>query len=401
MSLVEAIIAITILSVAVAPLLYTFVYSTKYNAKAKVKQRATNAAMSVMESFKAYELEDAKKHFDDGDFIVGNESSKGVVYDAPDDATNGTYKISNMAFSDGTETKRYNVEITVSDGNSAYIDNTPLYNTSKDVLFEEDPTVTKNYDPYEVVNSLIGPGTGVNGEDVSEVKIHRNIYISIDSLGSVIVEYVFDGNFVMNGSTYPIHFSSDNDPKLKTELNITPELDDDGNPISSSLRDIFFYYFPAYAGKGKPISGEDYLVKIEKDRIYLSNNYTNANNIDGSTNIYIFKQRNNVRFADNIKLLNAETNYSVDLYVTNGVNKKINLYDVINANLGDLSITKNIFGDKKSDGASATQLDLVETILGMESMETIPLTSYITVSVSDPADASGDTLSVLKSTILR
>lgn len=58
MSLIEILVAIAILAIVTGPILHSFVTAIKLNAKAKENQRATTAAQSIMEGFKAYNLEE-------------------------------------------------------------------------------------------------------------------------------------------------------------------------------------------------------------------------------------------------------------------------------------------------------------------------------------------------------
>lgn len=70
-SLVEILVAITILAVAAGALLHAFITSTKINMRAKEQQRVTTAAQSIMEGLKAYTLEDICWQFNN---IAGHDS---------------------------------------------------------------------------------------------------------------------------------------------------------------------------------------------------------------------------------------------------------------------------------------------------------------------------------------
>ena len=54
MSLVEIIVAMAVLMIVTVPILYTFVYSAHFNARAKLRQQTIAAAQTVMENLKAY-----------------------------------------------------------------------------------------------------------------------------------------------------------------------------------------------------------------------------------------------------------------------------------------------------------------------------------------------------------
>ena len=64
MSLVELLIAITILAIITVPLLHAFVSSARINRKAKQTQRLTTMGQDIMEGLKAYSVEDLAYEFD-------------------------------------------------------------------------------------------------------------------------------------------------------------------------------------------------------------------------------------------------------------------------------------------------------------------------------------------------
>lgn len=71
-SLVEILVAITILAVASGSLLHAFLTSARINTKAKEQQRVTTAAQSIMEGLKAYTLEDICWQFNN---VAGHDFS--------------------------------------------------------------------------------------------------------------------------------------------------------------------------------------------------------------------------------------------------------------------------------------------------------------------------------------
>ena len=64
LSLVELLIAVTILSIIVAPLLHSFVSSARINRKSKQTLRLTTMGQDVMEGLKAYSIEELAYEFD-------------------------------------------------------------------------------------------------------------------------------------------------------------------------------------------------------------------------------------------------------------------------------------------------------------------------------------------------
>lgn len=62
-SLVELLIAVTIMAIIVIPLLHMFVTSTRINVKSRQTLRATTVAQDIMEGLKAYSLEEVQTQF--------------------------------------------------------------------------------------------------------------------------------------------------------------------------------------------------------------------------------------------------------------------------------------------------------------------------------------------------
>ena len=68
-SLVELLIAVTILAIIVIPLLHMFVTSTRINVKSRQMLRATTVAQDIMEGLKAYTLEEVRTQFTPADGV--------------------------------------------------------------------------------------------------------------------------------------------------------------------------------------------------------------------------------------------------------------------------------------------------------------------------------------------
>lgn len=71
-SLVELLIAVTILAIIVIPLLHMFVTSTRINVKSRQMLRGTTVAQDIMEGLKAYTLEEVKAQFTPPDGVSGS-----------------------------------------------------------------------------------------------------------------------------------------------------------------------------------------------------------------------------------------------------------------------------------------------------------------------------------------
>lgn len=413
MSLVEMIVAIAILSVAVAPLLYTFVYTTNFNAKAKMKQRATNAAMSIMETFKANEMEKSYKLFTTPGSQFLNYSTGAVYGFVPDpveaaidpNTMVGTYTITNMSFStDGTDTHKYDVEIVAKKGRDETITHTPLYDPNQDVIFAEDPA--KQFDPYYIVDRVIGPGTGVDTTKLESVDISRYITLTVLSTG-VQVDYRFVGSYKLEGADpVAIDYTASSEPAaaiLSQTISVTPFGPEDEEVISGKkaegdtlpLRDVYFYYYPAYKDVYTP-EGEDYIVHIVEDRIYLANSYQ-------KTNLYIVKQKNNGKSYAHLK--NSDATYHLETYYTAGLSADLNVFDVVNKNLADESSGPTLFGSLH-DGVSHS--GTIKLLHGLDDTSITPEVSQLymnlTITVKENSTAPknpGEELAVIKGTVFR
>ena len=72
-SLVELLIAVTILAIIVIPLLHMFVTSTRINVKSRQTLRATTVAQDIMEGLKAYTLDEVRTQFSLPDGTISSD----------------------------------------------------------------------------------------------------------------------------------------------------------------------------------------------------------------------------------------------------------------------------------------------------------------------------------------
>lgn len=81
-SLVELLIAVTILAIIVIPLMHLFVTSTKINVKSRETLRSTTIAQDIMEGCKAYdvpELQEQFNHPEEGFYVIDRQLIKGKL----------------------------------------------------------------------------------------------------------------------------------------------------------------------------------------------------------------------------------------------------------------------------------------------------------------------------------
>lgn len=153
-SLIELLIAVTILAIIVIPLLHMFVTSTRINVKSRQTLRATTVAQDIMEGLKAYTLEEVSTQFappegvsgdafyypSEGFYVVNSSLIQGGVRDLTEDMAeyDGVYYfgIENLKMQGG----EYDALIRL----DAY-----GYGENKDTAPSEYPGGTSEYVPHD------------------------------------------------------------------------------------------------------------------------------------------------------------------------------------------------------------------------------------------------------------
>lgn len=97
MSLVEVIVAITILGIVAVPVLHSLTTAMVYNQKARIRQEMTLTAESIMETFKGYDLDELKARFS-----AGGAGIEGVDYQDQTPGASG-FSYTTTPISVGTE----------------------------------------------------------------------------------------------------------------------------------------------------------------------------------------------------------------------------------------------------------------------------------------------------------
>ncbi len=169
MSLVEVIVAITILSIVIVPVMQSLTSAAFYNAKARRRQNVMLVAESLMETFKGYDLvapdgnpgaECLVKMFDGSSLEIldkigakqaedGRVTSVSVQNDAS--AANGgsyTFNIENMQTEDN---KIYNVKITATPAGTSEVYEVVNVSPEKDLVYT---STDKNYSDGEIINAI-------------------------------------------------------------------------------------------------------------------------------------------------------------------------------------------------------------------------------------------------------
>lgn len=193
-TLVELIVAVVVLSISIGPLLYTFVYSTRFNADSKIRQKSTAAAQTVMESFKANDVEDICVMFKNAElnpdvpekFLQNNTA--GYKFEHLDGASPeiGTYTISNMTLADAVsgQVGRYDAVINVTEAlTTTEMPEVDVFDPRQDGLWEETfaGEGAAHYDPYYVATTAVKSSVvnaGYDPDDIVIVEIERIIKIT-------------------------------------------------------------------------------------------------------------------------------------------------------------------------------------------------------------------------------
>lgn len=310
MTLVECIVAVTILSIAMIPLLTSFSYSIRYSAKAKMKQRSTNVAQEMLENFKAESLTDIKSELTTGKDATGEldpESGDVKNYDVFTNVKytdadlsgvlangSGTYKFSNV--SAGESSTPFNVVVDVKPATSTV----PMFNGIEDSAV--DVMDSDHLDKMLAdLKSKLDAITSSPNVKIRDVYISRKITISISG-GQASVSYDYD--FKARYGTYDPNVINPtwHQPDDLTYASIGTYSVTEHTPVSLGTDNGFVYfYYPIYhedlsvttkafennasTGSWTPRDNWALNIAVLGDEIYLANN-----DIDG-LKLYLFKEK--------------------------------------------------------------------------------------------------------------
>jgi len=374
-TLVELVVAVIVLSIAIGPLLYTFVFSTRFNANSKVKQRSTAAAQTVMETLKSTDINDVYTMFNgvveaDGTksyptHFIKNGSSVGTTYIFTSAGTSekeeGTYEIIGMTLSDVTskENGRYDAVITLSAGmTNDNMPQVPVYDPRQDAVWTESDSTygAEHYDPYYVATELVGKHVSDEGKavsDVSKIDITRKMYLIVgDDSAKVQYQYYYtiymkDGSYAAYNQTY-------------TGRDVVDILSADYDSSNFNLRNVYYYFYPAYTdtykmesdGVGGVISKTS--VNVKGDYLYVTNNSSNE------INLFVYKQLNSAKSY--FDLATSESNYHLNV-VSSGSSGSTKVYDCVQAKLSDV----------KAKNYSSHQASILQKVVGYSGYDKISL----------------------------
>ncbi|MCM1569792.1 MAG: prepilin-type N-terminal cleavage/methylation domain-containing protein [Roseburia sp.] len=364
MSLVEVLVAMTILAIAAIGFLRSFTYASHYNQRSREKQHALTLAQSIMESFKAYDMYDIYDQFSGvSAFKVYDMAAVGGASYAT--MGFGNYAMSNVSYN-GYD---YDVEISVSDVPAAEINNTNMVlkadmptiaspNQYSDAFFvqnyagemrcilediwnkmDSDANGPSYPGLREYLDSVYpgGQSTFVASTDKSLVEVsERKIQVNLTGSGSssqvtVSVTYDYSVGAVsyvdLTGlpAQYPAYDSVsrtfDKDGSFEPERYLCFDNSISGSDVE--LENTYLYFYPAY---GRLDSYHSWF-KCNQDTILINNNTGEAKNV------FLIKQQLNVP-NPTTALLEPETWYKPDVGRTGA---EVNLYHNLKKNLANMT----------------------------------------------------------------
>lgn len=359
LTLIEVLIAMTLLTIAIVPMLRAFVQVNRYGEKGRNLQQTTTIAQTAMENCKAYNITDIHNQMAEASFLSGDYLN-GATWSFNE--ANGTYYISDMIVDNrrvGMSVKLDPVSSTTEaitkyedcndrlDGifveslTMSSDDNTKRFqemaNADYDALFEKvvqkvnEKLVDEGYYALngrqvtlDEVKASYFSSTGLNSE---KIKIVRNINIVAGQTGGVdeaTVQYVYTISEI--AQNYKCEVTPGN--VLDVDVSGLAGQSENSNAIiyknantkdhGGKMERIYFYYYPVYSNPlytEYPCKKDEILVKVE--------------GLGRDVDVYLIKQKypgkeditidlgESTAYAKAVKVV---TDSHVDLYHNYGVN---------------------------------------------------------------------------------
>ncbi len=321
MTLVEVLVAMAILTVVSLALLQAFVSSVNYNKDAKEKQRGINLAQTIMESYKAYKLEDVCRQFNNVDpfifykGVIGSYAETGGSVDVygnftPSPTNEYSFVMNDVQY----DNNLYDVEVAMKANpdaiSSAEIAETPQFNAYNDAIFYQ-PSDEYKYVYEDAIDQL--KDAGMKDELLPTVTTLDKSKITIDKRKVEISMYEYGGAEIVSAKvTYRYTIA---DYEFITTEDLTDTLDGsytvtvDGTkdstvydvynnsvtrPSGAHLENVYVYFYPAYKTDFAGVS-------CDNDEIYV------YNNTGSSPKIFLVKMVTPGFSAANI--MNSESTY--------------------------------------------------------------------------------------------
>lgn len=386
MSLVEVIVAVALLTIVIIPVLQSFVYSARFNARSSTLQKATVAAQTIMENYKAYPVEDICQQFSSGGFMVGSDagvSYRETEHNSPDAAGNIVHKylINDISY----ENSVYDAEIVLK---SRTLTSVNAYQDSDSYCDAVYMVETDNaHRVYETVvneaqarwSALSKADTEPDDFDVTQLNFDRRveIYVNETPEGNITVKvkevYSFQTYFPYVDDTGHPHGGAEDDPNNVESLwgYAMPDASNPGGPFimmyepwgavepplitiydnsltmtesggRAVLKNIYFYFYPLYV-----TSASDHWVNGDIITVD-TNGYTRA---DGKKlNFYAIKQKSPIS-ATELEVREAAAYNSERINFT--LNGQLMMYDNLNVNVGRMDAGPVPFTSPTLEGGAA------------------------------------------------
>lgn len=369
LTLIEVLIAMTLLTIAIVPMMQGFIKIGQYGEKGRNLQQATSIAQTAMENCKAYNITDIKTSMTtDGDFFDTNApymigaqyaSDQDLVYFINNMTVDGRNMGMSISLSPIMASKQ---DITKYENCNPRLDGIFVHSHTKGIL---DGVESDFYDiEQRVINNILGaiatnvtnaPGVGTT---VTADEVRESLFI--DSHSDNFGDLTFDRQITITAET---DASGYDEAKVKFVYTATLNGDyiytlPDGNEVPASidksykqpvdaviysnnntktnggkLERIFFYYYPAY-------NDNTYVeIPFTKDSITIDTTGFKESGNGKNLDVYLIKQKlpgtNNLT----IELAEEQTSYKNYVEIKTAVNGSqmgtVNLYHNYNTNIGD------------------------------------------------------------------
>lgn len=348
LTLIEVIVAVAVLSIAILPLLYSFVYTAKFNMKSREKQRATSAAQAIVEKYKAYSIDDINDGFTNGTFDVGKQgiSTTSTQFNMVAGATEIKYVMKGVNFeSAATDDKSsYDALITVNrhdpsdtkytgaffeiDGNDRNCD--AVYRVNEDLdSANYQAAVSAVKGAWQALTDK-GPGEPSEFTKLDVIRFKRNLVLTISKSGSVYkispsLSYTYAAQDTYRDASGASKVFRVNPTTLNIDLSSVFSdglLYDNTNTVGSgaTLKRFYIYYFPIYSTTGTELELKDNIEVL---------NYTGE-----TIDVYLYKQKPvtmtdaAITTAENQLFNKTRTNVKF-------VSSPVNLYQNLDTNIGN------------------------------------------------------------------
>ena len=366
MTLIECIISITILSICIIPLLNTFAFCYKYTSKAKIRQKATNVAQEVLETYKADSLDTVMNKIISTDASIsadnvlnsGSVSYAEAYISTPSSTTpsvslndgTGYYLYSNITATGSNE--KYDAIVKVTSGNALYdpsnatdTDNIAVFNTTSTDLFngpEGTYVISQDSELFsKMLTTLSGSVSnqcdkfkndfGWNNPCVIGISLKRNNVITYSATvppetEPYVVKYESKYEFTISYRDMMPDASFDADPNKSKSQVVTFDKNDSGytsylcsEKNVQKLNSITFFYYPIYDDINTVSVANGYtngsITQHVPITVIDSSDVLSVYNTVGQIDVNIYKQKiaSVKSAADILKYAAADKNYLLNV----------------------------------------------------------------------------------------